>query len=286
MRLKPIVFLLFCSLIQIGFGQVSVVKIASLDKSMIETSGLVLHQNRYLITHNDGGNKSEIFVLDLSGKLVKKINIKNTHNNDWEDLTQDDKGRLYIGDFGNNLNTREDCQIYILPTGFIDKDEVEPEKITFTYEDQKAFPPNKANLNYDCEAFFWKDDHLYLMTKCRTKPFTGESRIYELEAKKGKQVAKYKGSVYFCNTGWQFCSVTSVDYHQKSNTLAVLTYGKLYILSKFDGINFWKGEIKSYGLPSLKQREAVCFAKEHSLYMTDEYKKGFGGGNLYELKFK
>ncbi len=286
MRSQTILLLVFSFLLQTGFGQISFVKLATLDKAMVETSGLVLYQNRYLITHNDGGNKSEIFVLDLKGKRVKTINVKNTHNRDWEDLTQDDKGRVYIGDFGNNLNAREECQIYILPSGFIDLDEVEPEKITFTYEDQKAYPPKKEDLNYDCEAFFWKSNRLYLMTKCRTKPFTGESRIYELDAKKGKQVAKYKGSVYFCNAGWQFCSVTSVDYYHKSNTLAVLTYGKLYILSKFDGVDLSNGEMKSYNLPSFKQREAVCFAKENTLFLTDEYKKGLGGGNLYELKFK
>lgn len=269
-----------------SFSQITIKKVADLHKSMYETSGLALYKNEFLLTHNDGGNKSELFVLDLSGKLVKTINIKNTKNKDWEDLAQDDKGRIFIGDFGNNLNERESCQIYILDDGFMDKDEVEPDKITFTFEDQKKFPPKDADLNYDCEGFFWKNGHLYLFTKCRTKPFTGESRIYKLDAKKGKQEAKYMGSIYLCQRGWRFCSVTAVDYNQELNTLAILTYGKLYFLTNFEGTDFWNGDIHSFPLPGIKQREAVCFGKNKTLYITDEYKKGFGGGNLYKLKLK
>ena len=207
-------------------------------------------------------------------------------NKDWEDLTQDDEGRLYIGDFGNNDNSRKKCQIYILPEGFIDKKKVDPKKITFWYEDQKEFPPKKSKRNYDCEAFFWKDDKLYLLTKCRTKPYTGECRIYELPAKPGKHEAKYKGSIFLCKTGWRFCSVTSADYDRKTNTLAILTYTRLYVISDFSEDKFWKGSVESYSLPIVKQREAVCFSGKNKLFLTDEVKKGLGGGNLYEVKLK
>ena len=147
-----------------------------------------------MITHNDGGNKSRLFVLDTLGNLVKKIKLVDTKNKDWEDLTQDDKGNLYLGDFGNNYNTREKCQIYIIKKGFIYKDEIEPDKITFWYEDQYSYPPNKENLNFDCEAFFYKDGFLYLLTKCRSTPFTGVSNVYRIPAKKGKYKAKVHNS--------------------------------------------------------------------------------------------
>lgn len=269
-----------------AMGQAKLKKIADLPKSVYETSGLVYYKNEYLITHNDGGHKSEIFVLNLKGEVVKKINIKDTKNRDWEDLTQDDKGRIYIGDFGNNANKREKCQIYILPKNLLDKKDVTPKKITFTYEDQKKFPPKKSELNYDCEAFFWKENKLYLLTKCRTKPFTSESRVYEIPAITGKHKAKYIGSIFLCKSGWRFCSVTSAAYDAKSNQLAILTYSKLYVISNIKGNDFWNGKIKSYALPVVKQREAVCFKNKSTLFVTDEQKKGLGGGNLYELKLK
>ena len=286
--LKVIVNSLFLLLMaNISLGQAKMKKIADLPKDVFETSGLALFQDKYLVTHNDGGNKSEIYVVDLKGNFVKKINIDDTKNRDWEDLAQDDEGRLYIGDFGNNDNSREKCQIYILPKNFLEKKKVDPKKITFTYEDQKKYPPKKSERNYDCEAFFWKDDKLYLLTKCRTKPYSGECRIYELPAKPGKYKAKYKGSIFLCKSGgWRFCSVTGADYDQKTNTLAILTYSRLYTITDIEDGNFWKGTIRSYSLPVVKQREAICFAGKNKLYLTDEVKKGLGGGNLYEVKIK
>jgi hypothetical protein len=267
-------------------SQVKMKKITRLNTLLTETSGLVFYQNKYLITHNDGGNRSELFVLDLNGEIIKRINVLDTKNRDWEDLTTDDKGNLYIGDFGNNDNERKECQIYIIPKGFIEKEEVKPKKIDFTYEDQKDFPPKKKQLNYDCEAFFWKDSKLYLFTKCRTEPYTGITKIYQLNPKKGDQEAKLIGSIMLCKSGWRFCSVTSIDYFPSTNTLAILTYSKLYLISDFYDTEFWNGNIRSYSLPIVKQREAITFKNKNSFYLTDEYKTGLGGGNLYNLELK
>ena len=269
-----------------SFGQLKLKKVADLPNKMYETSGLALYKNKYLITHNDGGNKSEVYVLNKQGEEIHTVNVKDTKNRDWEDLAMDPSGRLFIGDFGNNMNNREKCQIYILPSNFVEKKSVEPKKITFTYEDQKKFPPKKENRHFDCEAFFWKDGKLYLITKCRTKPFTGIAKIYELPDKPGKHVAKLKGHIQLCKSGWRFCSVTAADYDAKTNTLAILTYSKMYLIRNFEGVKFWKGKMKSYSLPFIKQREAICFKGKNSWYMTDEYKKGLKGGNLYTLELK
>ena len=48
--------------------------------------------------------------LNSNGK-IKKVVVVNAENNDWEDLTADDKGNLYIGDFGNNHNKRKNLSI-------------------------------------------------------------------------------------------------------------------------------------------------------------------------------
>jgi hypothetical protein len=276
---------LFCLFINSAHGQVEQKKIGSLPAELKETSGLIYYQNKYLLSHNDGGNPSELFVLNLKGELVKKIEIFDTKNRDWEDITQDHKGRVFIGDFGNNDNERKECSIYILPQNFIDQKEVLPEKISFTYEDQNKYPPKPSELNYDCEGFICHGDKIFLFTKCRTKPFTGESRIYELPAKKGNHTAKYKGSVFLCDLGWQFCSVTSAASNANGQVIVLLTYSKLFILTNFDNSKFWKANIHSIALPLVKQREAICFGEKNNLYMTDEYKMGFGGGNLYELTF-
>lgn len=261
-------------------------RIAELPTELYETSGLVFYNNEFIITHNDGGNESEIFLLDLAGNLKKTIKINDAKNHDWEDLTIDDENRIYIGDFGNNNNNRENLAIYILPKNLQDKNEVDAKKIKFTYEDQEKFPPSKQLLNFDCEAFFWKDDSLYLFTKCRTEPFTGISTVYVLPAKEGTYKARRIGSVQLCSSDWRFCSVTAADYSEKYKTLILLTYSKIYLIKNFEENRFWEGSIKSYQLSLVRQREAICFKGKNAWYLTDEYRKGLGGGNLYELTLK
>ncbi len=267
-------------------AQIKLKKLSKLPNKIYETSGLIIYQNKYLITHNDGGNKSEIFVLSKSGELLKTIDVEDTKNYDWEDIAQDEKGNVYIGDFGNNLNKRKNLHVYILEEGFISKKHVDPKKISFSYEDQDDFPPKKKNLNFDCEAMFYKDNALYLMTKCRSEPFTGLSKIYKLPAKKGKYKAKLIGQFYLCHSSWKTCSVTAADYNPKTNTLSILTYSKLYVVTNIKGDAFWNGKVKVYNVPFIKQREAIANINQDKWYITDEYKKGLGGGNLYLMYLK
>lgn len=288
MKLKIGISLLFVWLSVIVHAGLKVSKISKLPEKLKESSGLVYYKGKYLISHNDGGNKNLIYILDLNGNIKKTIKVDEAKNVDWEDLTMDDKGKLYIGDFGNNLNSRKNNKIYILKKDF-EKDEnqqVNAKKITFSYEDQRKFPPSQKKMNFDAEAFFWKDDSLYILTKCRTKPFTGISNIYVLPDKPGKYKARKIGTLNLCSVHWQWCSVTSADYDPKSKTLAVLVYSKLYLIKGFPGNEFWKGKISTYSLPGIKQREAITFKDSKSWYMTDEYKRGIGGGNLYEVTLK
>jgi hypothetical protein len=269
-----------------SFGQLKLYKVAKLPKKLYETSGIVFYDRKYILSINDSGNKSEIYVLDKKGNYIKTINVLDTKNYDWEDMSQDENGNIYIGDTGNNLNKREKLKIYIIKKGFIDKNKVEPKKITYWYEDQSDFPPKKKDLNYDSEAFFYKDSSIFILTKCRSKPFTGLSKIYKIPAKKGKYKAKLIGQFYFCNSAWQFCSVTSADYNTKTKVLTVLTYSKLYLISNFKDDKFWEGDIKVYNFPILKQREAITQIAKNKWLLTDEYRKGLGGGNLYYLLLK
>ncbi len=286
-NLKSILFFIILLTNSLVFAKkdIEIDKIAHLPKFMYETSGLAFVDN-HIITHNDGGNKAELFVLSKKGKYEKTIQVEGVRNYDWEDLALDEEANLYIGDFGNNSNTRKNLQIHIVAKGFLNQDKVIPQTIQFTYEDQQKFPPREKELEFDCEAFIVKGKKIFLFTKCRTKPFTGISKIYILPNKPGNYEAKLIGQFQFCDNGWLTCSVTAADYHHASNTLAILTYGRLYLISDFVFNAFWKGKIKKYKIPKIKQREALCFLSEHTWLMTDEYRKGLKGGDLYKMKFE
>lgn len=73
------------------------------DLALREVSGIARspkHPGVYWVI-NDSGNPPALFAVKRDGSLVRKLAVK-VPNLDWEDLTFDDDGRLYIGDIGNN----------------------------------------------------------------------------------------------------------------------------------------------------------------------------------------
>ena len=81
-----------------------------LSDKLNEISGLEMLNDSTLIAFNDGGNKSEIYLLNLEGEILRMIDVLDTKNRDWEDITRDDEF-IYIGDIGNNRNEREKLSI-------------------------------------------------------------------------------------------------------------------------------------------------------------------------------
>ncbi len=69
----------------------------------------------------DNGNSDNLYKSNFKGKLIQQLDVKNHKNTDWEDLTKDETGNLYIGDFGNNDNTRKNLVILKLPNPEVEK---------------------------------------------------------------------------------------------------------------------------------------------------------------------
>ena len=82
--------------------------IADLPRMLSEASAVqVTKTPNELWIIEDSGNANRLYAIDSLGQLTKNITIKNAKNKDWEDLTTDDFGNIYIGDFGNNSKKRK-----------------------------------------------------------------------------------------------------------------------------------------------------------------------------------
>ncbi len=231
----------------------------------------------------DHGNEDKIYQIDLKGNLVREIKVKNAHNEDWEDLAKDLDKNIFIGDFGNNDNKRKDLTIYKIPNPEITKDKkIEAGKIKFSYPDQKEFPPAEVEMNFDAEAFFYHNDALYIITKNRTKPFTGVASIYKVPTTPGEYKAEFIGEFVTCAQAME-CRVTAADISPDGSTIALLGYGKLWLFSSFEWDDFSKGQIKTINLGISTQLESVSFLDNGTLLLSDEA-IGNTGGNLYSIK--
>ena len=280
---SPYLFLVFLFVGCMNYGQLEV--ITELPKKLSENSGIVQFDEKSIWVIEDNGNKDNIYKVDFNGKVLKELEVKNAKNHDWEDLTSDKKGNLYIGDFGNNANNRKNLVIYKLQNPETKSgDKIDAERIEFRYPEQKDFPPRRGLLLYDSEAFFHYNDHFYIFTKNRANPFTGEALIYRVPAKKGSYNATLVGKIKTCEDG-DTCKITSADISPDGKTVVLLGYGKLWMLRDFPEDNFSKGNLTEIDLGIRTQLESVCFKDANTLLLSDEVRDN-EGGNLYCYSLK
>jgi len=275
---------LFLCIISIGcaqHGQLTFV--CDLPNEFNENSGITTLENDKIWLIEDNGNKDIIYEVSSEGKRLREFKVKNAKNDDWEDLTKDDKGNLYIGDFGNNNNDRKDLVIYKIPNPTIEPgDKIEAEEIKFKYPEQKEYPPIPSKRKYDTEAFFYLDSILYIITKNRSNPFYGEALIYTVPAQAGNYDAKLVGIFKTCND-FNTCQITSAAISPDKKKIVLLGYGTLWLITEFDLPNFSKGTVQFIDLGVRTQLEAVCFKDNTTILLSDEENHNTGQ-NLYTFK--
>ena len=229
-------------------------------------------------TLNDGGGSTHVYQVNRQGKLLKKIKLKGVRNVDWEELSADPLGNLYVGDVGNNWNVRRDLKIYR-----VNPDQPQTIRtISFRYADQTKFPPDRLHKSFDCEAFFWHRDSLYLFSKNRGDK---EVKIYVIPATPGQYEAKILDRAYLEpaeDPYEQENQVTAADISPYGKTFALLTYGSIYFFHIRNGaVNFRHPWHKiQMGEEAVEQVEALAFLNNTDLIFSNEE------GHIYEVRRK
>lgn len=248
-----------------------------LPKSINELSGLVFINDSVLVGHNDGGDQPNLYFLTTKGKLLHTCTLSNVTNVDWEDITYDGSTFLYIGDIGNNENKRKDLKIIrVNAKEAFKKEQVEAQTFSFTYPEQKSFPPKPNEKYYDAEALTFYNNKLYIFTKCRTEPWDGWSQVYELSVDMKDQEAKRLSPLLIGKNGWWQDAVTGADI--RHGNCYILTYNRVMIYKiNGDKMTF----VKRFYLDPITQKEAIAVDKEGNVYVGDEASKLIGGGSIY-----
>lgn len=249
-----------------------------------ETSGIELSSSNKVWTFNDSGGANELYLCDTLGNLIRTVSIQGSWNRDWEDLAQDDQGNFYIGNIGNNSNSQTDLSIFKIPNpDNVPGNSVTAELITFSYEDQTAFPPADNQKNFDCETLFWANGNLYLCSKNRTVPFDGMTYLYRLSDSPGNHVATKIGE--FDTDGYDTFDywITAGDVSPDGTKLCLLSSDKMWVFYDFQGDDYFGGKHTQINFPSSTQKEAIVFVDNETVYITDE-DWGTEGRNLYSLR--
>jgi WD40 repeat protein len=258
----------------------------SLPEKLKEVSGITYFpETNLLYTLEDSGNSNKIYALDPEGKIEKTITITNAINIDWEDITKDKNDNLYIGDFGNNDNTRQDLCIYKINKKELNKDNAVAEyKVSFSYPEQNEFPPKKKEMFYDVEGFLEYENYFYLFTKNRSKGFDGTAFIYKIPNAAGNQKAIKIGEFKTCDN-YNHCVLTSATISPDGKKVVVLSHDKIVLFQNFQNDLFQKGTQTEISLNHFSQKESVVFKDNNTLLIADE-KTGKLDGNIYEFELK
>ncbi|MFT4666694.1 MAG: hypothetical protein ACI8YQ_004902 [Polaribacter sp.] len=273
--LKAIVFILIMVLISSCTTKTTKARF-KLPPALKEVSGLYLQNPQSFWWLNDGGHPSTLYKTNGRGQVTDSLHFPSIRNRDWEDLTTDDKGNIYIGDFGNNNNKRQDLRIYIY-----NQESQQLDSILFSYSDQKQFPPSRAHWNFDMEAFLWHNEKLHLFSKNRVGQGNYYCKHYTLMDKAGEQNAILKDSIYLKDR-----VVTAAAISPDKKTVALLAYdykrifgffpfskASIFYFTDFEGDDFFKGSLRKRRAPSFiiaTQFESLDFLDDGKLYIASE----------------
>jgi hypothetical protein len=143
-------------------------KVGRLDHKRIpESSGLIASRKYPGVfwTHNDSGNGPVLFAVTREGKLLAEFSL-GVRNNDWEALTTDDEGHLYVGDIGNNDRNRDRVLVYRVdepdPNGAEKATASAPLRVNATWRLKHPGQP------FDAESLFVYHGKGYIISKLLT----------------------------------------------------------------------------------------------------------------------
>lgn len=255
----------------------------SLPKKLKEVSGIAMSKDKKTIwAIEDQGNKNVVYGLDLLGKQIADVLVDNAENNDWEDITADSQGNIYIGDFGNNDNNRQNLAILKLDLKDASQKTTKAIQITkFHYEGQTEFPPKKSNWLYDCEAFVEMNGNFYLFTKNRSKGFDGTFLVFRIPNKEGDFEAKLVGKLKLSGS-YSDAAITSAAINSTKDKIVLLNHKNIQVLTGFSATDFSKTKIQTVSLNHNTQKEAIVFLDDKTLLIADEKDKKTGG-NVYKF---
>ncbi len=244
-----------------------------------EVSGLHYAAPDSLWWLNDSGNSPTLYLTNGVGEIKEEIHLP-IRNADWEDLTGDDQGRLYIGDFGNNRSLRQDLKIYAYEpaSGALDS-------IAFRYSDQTDYTGTSATQSFDVEGFFWYQDSLHLFSKSKLPKSNYLTKHYVLSQEGEDQIAVLRDSVTLKKR-----AVTAAAIDPATGQVALLSYyykmvlgfwpvskASVYFFEDYPVGSFLRGKvlIKTVSCLIGLQYESLDFIDNKYFYIASEQTKFF-----------
>jgi hypothetical protein len=244
-----------------------------LPKPLKEISGFVPFNDTLFIGHNDSGNKPNLYLFDLKGRIHKTVKILGAKNVDWEDITLDTlRKTLYIADIGNNGNTRKSITIYqVKLTDFIKLDSINANVISLVYQDTSI-------RELDAESLSFHNDSLVIFSKCNFDHCSGTSNVYIVPAVPGSYTLKVHSNLNYGDVSYLHNAITSA--FAERDTFYLLSYKHIFRYVYRNNQFKYAGKLTFAGI---SQKESLYMNSSY-YFIADEKNKIFGGPNMHIIK--
>ncbi len=261
------IIILFFSLILNAQSQ-ELQKITPIDEDLDEVSAVeqISNDSKFWVIQ-DSGNDNILYRINGNGNIVNTIEVVNATNDDWEDLTSDENGNIYIGDFGNNSKKRKTFLIYKINNSDLNSEKATSQKIEFKLP--------KKNKSKDFEAFFLFNNNFYMFSKENNRTV-----VYKVPNKIGSHTASFEKKIKLKG---KHNKVTSADISPNGKRVVLLNHDKIWLLTDYKNDDFFEGSVKKMDLNHDSQKEGVYFKLDDTLILSDEQNDD-EGSNLYVFK--
>lgn len=254
------------------------------DTRIKESSGIAassLNKN-VLWLHNDSGDGPHVFAIDLQSHTLARYTVSQATNVDWEDMaigpTANGKSALFIGDIGDNHQSREDTVVYRVPEPIVDLEK--------TMQESKTAPAEKLPFRYpdgphNAEVLLVHPTTGAVLIV--TKSGDGNSGVYAfpLPLQPGRQVTLKKiGEIKFTTLLWAGLygeakrSVTGGAISPDGRHLILRTYLDAFewdIAPRQSVAEVLTGKRYKRQIPFVRLGEAICYRSDsQALLLTSE----------------
>lgn len=262
------------------------------DANLTEISGIdagINNPDVYWV-HNDSGDTARIFAIDAkTGQTLATYQLSGATANDWEDIEvakgPDGKSYIYVGDIGDNGQSRSSVTIYRVEEPIVTGTANNPTNTTLTgVQQQKLVYPNGLKLNSEALAVDPVHHNMLLIEKT-----DGDvSRVYSTPdsgwstagANPATRTLTHVATLNLSAADEQL--VTSADFSPDGSQLAVRTYDDVLLWDRSTGSSSWSpfSEQPVEGpVAAERQGEAIAFHPDGRGYVTiSEY----AGQTLHE----
>jgi hypothetical protein len=234
------------------------------NASIDEASGLVAsraHPGVYYV-HNDSGDQARFYAIDHAGNDLGQFDVVNALAIDWEDLAIGpcDTGHcLFLGDFGDNSESRTNYVVYRVP----EPDMIAPGKQD-VMSDALAFEYPDGSHNAEALLADPNTGQLYLVTKVSS----GASGVYRFPKDPDPNQTSILTKVGTVQPPQGVAFITGGDAHHAGVLLRTYTHLLYYRFLGNDIATALAGEPCALPKPFELQGETVAWAADALSYLT------------------